>query len=258
MFDEVYCVSDKKVTVLPDQIIDLVKSLEIPLPPGYLEYMTTLGKGSYCDKIIVYEPELISKEYQEARKTWDDNYFWEAGKEVLTKEQVLNSILFAISEDGDDIIFQPDIPDKLFVLPRQDNTIYWIEGGFYNPLNWYGIGHIPQYTPQPLKYFIPYVNREFFHFETSFATNEFSDIVNLFASHWKESVIHQYPLESNCVRFFLQTIGAKIQLLQTGNQKFRIYIDYDKDYREEVALFSNSLRKPGFYYSGEPPGSYGI
>src|SRR3712207_5264122 len=159
MFEEVYRVSDKLVTIPDEQLTLLEGRLGVPLPHGYREFMRTLGIGEYCGLIRVYEPERIWREYRDARQQWSEHYFWDAGRGVLTKEQVLSSFLFADSIDGDQIILCPGITHRLFVLSRHYEEIYWMPKGFMEPCEWHGRSGVVHNSPA-FRVFEPYRSEE--------------------------------------------------------------------------------------------------
>ena len=74
--------------------------------------------GTY---VRIYLPETIILTIAEWKKRIDEYWFWDEGKDVLTKEAVLNSVRIGNAYDGDEIIL---FKNEYFVLPRHSETIY--------------------------------------------------------------------------------------------------------------------------------------
>jgi hypothetical protein len=240
MFDNVYLVKDKLETVPESEVLDLEKSLNIKTPAGYLEFITKLGIGEYCGLIRIYEPAKILQDYKEAQKRWKEYYFWDRGETVLPKEKVLQSIVFGDSIDSDEIIYFPEQPNRLFVLPRQDNTIYWIEGCFANLMDWQSEdGAVRERSPEEIESFASNIDSRFKEFSTN--KSDFEDIKKLFPARWSESEIHKVLDEEEAQVLLIRAIGGAIQLT-TGDPFIDIRIDYDKDKEREVKAFIKSLK----------------
>jgi hypothetical protein len=66
LFDDVYLVSKKLVTIPEQEITLLEQQLGVVLPPDYHAYMTRLGRGAYCDTIcggqaLTPQPALLRR-----------------------------------------------------------------------------------------------------------------------------------------------------------------------------------------------------
>lgn len=106
------------------------------MPLGYQEFMTTLGLGILNDTIRVYSPNRIGREYKTTQERWREFYFWGEGSDVLTKERVLESIIVADTGNGDEVIFHPSIPKKLYLLPANDHKILEIGSSLSEAIDW--------------------------------------------------------------------------------------------------------------------------
>ncbi|WP_423973237.1 hypothetical protein [Kingella oralis] len=69
----------------------------------------------------VYLPGQIMKEQPEWLERITQYWFWDDGADVLTKEQVLRSVVVADTWDGDEIIW---FEGRYYVLPREEENIY--------------------------------------------------------------------------------------------------------------------------------------
>lgn len=128
-FDDVYVVSDQLTVVTDGDVIAAEATLGTRFPDGYREYVTTLGMG-YCNGFArVYLPSEIVARKAEFQQMWamfaPSRY--EQGFDLLPLHRMIESIILLSTVDGDDLVFHPDTPQALYVLPRQDWHIY--QGG---------------------------------------------------------------------------------------------------------------------------------
>jgi hypothetical protein len=255
LFSDLYLVTDKLQTIPQSEVDQLPERLGFSLAPGYAEFMTTLGIGTYWDLLRVYEPQRILHELEQARKGWDEYYFWEEGKDTLSKEQVLRSVLFADSIDGDNIIFNPEFPDTLFVLPRHDDVIYWVPESFKNPLLWHSQA-VVVHEPPDFARFESWRARAGIQLFTAAKTFELPELYQRFVNRWLNSEIHTIDLRHEAEKedgdelmfLFIKEIGGRVQLDKVADDgRVSIHIDYDTDSADQVAPFVETLRSLGFY-----------
>ena len=158
-FRDIYFASDKLDPVPSGEVAAfegwLRERFGLPLPPGYREYVTRLGVGTYCDLIQVHPPADVMGEFEPIGKLWGTHFFWEAGRGVLSEDQVERSFAVATSVDGDEIVCCPGRPGELFVLPRHDDHIYRMPAGLLDPLAWDGFSSVARREPPPFLYFEP-------------------------------------------------------------------------------------------------------
>jgi hypothetical protein len=72
----------------------------------------------------------------EWRKRIDEYWFWDDGKDVLTKPKALECVIVADTMDGDELVSHPSEPDRLYVLPRHEEKIYVVGGGLMPAIEW--------------------------------------------------------------------------------------------------------------------------
>ena len=94
------------------------------------QYGTGILGGTY---IRIYSPTRITKGQSEWLERVTQYYFWEDGKDILTKEQVLESICIGDTLDGDEIIFYQN---QYYVLPRYEENIYALGGTLNDAIEW--------------------------------------------------------------------------------------------------------------------------
>jgi hypothetical protein len=63
-------------------------------------------------------------------------WFWDRGRDVLTKEEALQSVLIGDTLDGDELIVHPSKPERVFVLPRNRDEIYIAGDGLPEAMEW--------------------------------------------------------------------------------------------------------------------------
>jgi hypothetical protein len=157
-FRDAYLVSENLATVTLHEIEQVEQQMNLSFPCGYAEYMTTLGVGTYCGYVRVYPPAKILHESHEIQERWNTYYFWDAGWEVLEKEQVVESIPLADTGNGDELIFHPSRKDKLYVLPHSDEVIYNVGPDLDTALIWLCEAGITT-APLPFRYFESWCDR---------------------------------------------------------------------------------------------------
>ena len=125
MFENTYLVTDKLATFTHADIDAAETELGTRFPDGYREYMTTFGKGEYCNYINVSTPQMIVKDQmgekpplQQFCNSWDGSEFG------ITPERLAKAILLGNSIDGDWIIFEAGLPDAVYVLPESEYIFY--------------------------------------------------------------------------------------------------------------------------------------
>jgi hypothetical protein len=178
-FSGVYLVSGNLETVSSNDVASVEKQLDISFPPGYAEYVTTLGLGTYSGYVRVYMPSRIRDELSEFRERWNEYYFWDIGREVLEKQRVLESVIIADSIDGDEIIFHPSRPDMLYVLPRHDDMIYHIGSSLGEALHWMCKGSVLADSGD-FDYFYPWKDRADLKFSRPGSDLPFTDLKDQF------------------------------------------------------------------------------
>jgi hypothetical protein len=114
----------------------LEKKLACTMPMGYRDFMLRYGEGVICKYLRIYTPLQILQEYKQFQARVASCYFWSEGAKIASQEQVCQSIPIADTLDGDELIFHPSSPDKLWVLPRYEGRIYQVEKHLANAIHW--------------------------------------------------------------------------------------------------------------------------
>lgn len=72
----------------------------------------------------------------EWRQRIDEYWFWDDGRDVLTKEQALQSVIIGDTLDGDELIVHPDNPERVYILPRHSEGIHIAGDGLPTAIEW--------------------------------------------------------------------------------------------------------------------------
>jgi hypothetical protein len=125
-------------TKLPtrDEAMTLERRMNLSLPAGYIEFITTLGAGYFGSCLRVYAPKQIERDILEWRERIDKYWFWDQGCQILTKQKSLESVVFADTVGGDEFIFHPKISGKIFVLPRESEAIFEAGDSLWSMIDW--------------------------------------------------------------------------------------------------------------------------
>ncbi len=114
--------------------------LSIRFPTGYREYVTRFGEGVLGGSFVrIYPPRRIltgDNNLAEWRERIAEFWFWDEGRDVLTKEQALESVIIGDTLNGDELIVHPDNPERIYVLPRYSENIYIAGEGLPEAIEW--------------------------------------------------------------------------------------------------------------------------
>lgn len=109
-----------------EEILACEKTLNIVFDEDYKQYVLTYGSGILGGTYVrIYLPETIILTDTEWKDRITEYWFWDEGKEVLTKEEVLSqefrTVRIGDTFDGDEIILYKG---EYFILPRNSEMIY--------------------------------------------------------------------------------------------------------------------------------------
>ena len=137
MFDGFKIVGDTLFQSTSEEVDKAEKQLGISFPSGYREYATTFGEGVLGGSYIrIYPPHRILRELPEWHKRIDEYWFWDAGHEVLTKAEALQSVIVGDTLAGDELIVHPDRSERIFALPRDFEEIFVAGDGLPAAIEW--------------------------------------------------------------------------------------------------------------------------
>jgi hypothetical protein len=135
-YSSVHLMNEKLVLVPPAEVAQLEQQLGTKMPMGYQDFVATLGVGILNDTVRVYTPRRIARELKDFQQRWDEYWFWDEGRDILSKEKALESIIIADTGNGDELIFHPSQPNKLYLLPRDSGQIFEPGSGLDEAIEW--------------------------------------------------------------------------------------------------------------------------
>jgi hypothetical protein len=134
--------ADFKIVSQPLRAVDsmdidkLETELWIKLPEGYADYMTTLGVGLLSGFVRVYSPRQIRDGLLDWRRRIARYWFWDESEDVLPKERAVECVIIADTINGDELVFHPQRPGTLFVMPIDGGAAVTIEGDLLAAVDW--------------------------------------------------------------------------------------------------------------------------
>jgi predicted DNA-binding WGR domain protein len=144
-------VLSKPLMLATDREVDaLEKKLGVRFPGGYREYVTTLGEGILGGTFVrVYGPGTIAKQLASWRKRIKQYWLWDQASAVLTKKRAVESIIIADTLQGDELLFHPEEPNRLLVLPRHKEKIFVAGSTLLEAVEWLcGSGKLTRRFPE--------------------------------------------------------------------------------------------------------------
>lgn len=137
MFESITVVGGPLVLSNAAEVDAAEAQLGIRFPSGYREYVTKFGEGVLGGVYIrIYPPRRILKDLLKWRERIDEYWFWDAGRDVFTKELALQSVIIGDTLDGDELIVHPTSPERVLVLPRYGNNIHVAGSGLQEAIEW--------------------------------------------------------------------------------------------------------------------------
>lgn len=128
-----------KAAAAPVTATDVARAeaeLGLRFPVGYGEFITALGAGCLSHALRVYSPQRVQRELEDWRARIRQYWFWDAGADVLTKAEALQSVVFADTLAGDEFIFSPASPDRILVLPRYSENVFCAGRDLWEMIEW--------------------------------------------------------------------------------------------------------------------------
>lgn len=133
---DIQIVGKRQVRATPAEVEALESKLWITFPPGYREYVTRLGEGVLGSLVRVHPPSRIERELSEWRRRIAKYWFWDAGRALLPQERALECVIIGDTVNGDELVFHPMRPSKLFVLPHESERVFEAGGDLLSAVDW--------------------------------------------------------------------------------------------------------------------------
>lgn len=156
--EDVQVVNGQLVLATSEEVDAFASLFWINLPDGYREYITRLGQGVLGSSFVrVYPPWQIEKELVEWRRRINKYWFWDAGCDLLPKDRALECVIIGDTTNGDELIFHPSRPNRLFILPVESDQIFEAGSNLLDAIEWiFSSGELVE----------PYEGREFEPFDS--------------------------------------------------------------------------------------------
>jgi hypothetical protein len=135
--EDIQVVGEPLVLARPADVDALASRLWITFPLGYREYVTRLGEGVFGGSFVrISPPWRIESELSEWRRRIKKYWFWDEGRDLLPKERALECVIIGDTVNGDELVFHPNRPNRLFVLPRDSEQIFEAGGDLLDAVEW--------------------------------------------------------------------------------------------------------------------------
>lgn len=244
-FDDVYLVNDE-LQLLTDSEVDEALEFLDPLPPGYREFLTTLGRGEYCDFLYVWTPSQIRESLSKIRSEISERFPYEFAKYPYPDRDYSACVPIASTKDGDYIVVWPDAPHELVGLPRQDYECYRLPLGFADLLNW------ELYVGQPRDYVFRPPFRFFDPFSVDFVWYELDGTKQLTLARVTDALTNELASEEfrrddgeGFVILYPRAIHGRIQIVGDMDCGVSIQIHGASKRREKMASIVAELQHMG-------------
>lgn len=142
------------------EVADLESELWLKLPDGYREYVTKLGEGVLGGTFVrIYPPWRIWRELDGWRTRIRRYWFWDKGKRLLPRERGPECVIVGDTLNGDELVFHPSRPNRLFVLPRDGERVFEAGADLWSAIEWMcSSGKLTE--PFPEREFEPFDSRK--------------------------------------------------------------------------------------------------
>jgi hypothetical protein len=134
--EDVQVVSKSLVLATPAEVDVLASRLWITFPAGYTQYVTKLGEGVLGSFVRIYPPWRVESELLQWRRRIHKYWFWDGGRELLPKERALECVIIGDTMNGDELVFHPSRQNTLFVLPRDSEQVFDVQGDLLTAIEW--------------------------------------------------------------------------------------------------------------------------
>lgn len=248
-FSEIYIVSDKQ-EIHPEASYNLAEQeLGVELPTIYKKYVTTFGRGLYCDFIRLFAPSDLIKRKDMYSRPWDGR------SKVISSEEANTAIILADSIEGDHIVFFPSRPDDVFVFLR--GSIYLdlchIPAGFSNLSIWIDEeGAVERQSS--FQFFTPWIDRAKYAIDTKDQTISLERVQQEIEKLTGKNVLFR-NVETYAnglfTDLFIPAIKGRFQYHQEVTEDGE-YIEtvclfeYDKEFEEVVSGYVEHFNELGF------------
>jgi hypothetical protein len=127
---------------IPDADVDAAeRAIGAAFPAGYRPFVSRFGRGVLGGLVRIYAPHDIQNgpnNVREWRARIDEYWFWDASAALLPKQRALECIIIGDTVGGDELIFHPSDPNRLYVLPHDFDEAYLAsDNGLEAAVDWF-------------------------------------------------------------------------------------------------------------------------
>jgi hypothetical protein len=251
-WDDVYLVTDKLKIVSDAEVDELETRLGVTMPVGYREFMTQLGDGNYCGYVYVLTPSYV----EEPAKKWKSldatrsNLGWH--EDLLTPELVLQCIEIAHTLDGDEIVFHPSEPNKIYILPHYDHEIYLAGSTLKEALDWIFTANTLISATDDFWYFESDINRKLIKMLMNIEAKTFAEIREFLTGlqiHQHKYVIEDDEDSEDFLELIVRQIHSRLAVVVIPEREIQLIINFDvaEEYSPFLTALIEKLKAFGFY-----------
>jgi len=232
MFDDVIVVSRQRRLTTTGEVTALERDLGIAMPPGYAEFVTTLGEGTFGDSLQIKLPATIRRDLPGARERWADYWFWDEA--LLTREEAAGAVVVADTDTGDEIVVHPRLPGRILVLPRDSDDIVDAGSTLDDLLDWYCTSGLVA-APVAVRWFMSWAA------PTTLQTWQGGDPGRIRTDVLALGLHSAYEdHDSGATRFVMPAIGGQALLIR-GDWGCTMSLRYDSDLGDRVSPLAHAL-----------------
>lgn len=247
MYEDVYLVDDNLSLVTLTALNAIEDTLGLTLPSGYKALLTTLGEGTYCFFVRTVSPTEIVARTEELRAMLKTRNFWKRGNSVLSERDMASAIVIADSIDSDFFIYSPSTDHGVYVLPRHDDTIYWVSPDFRRPLEWHSEEGLRRSEPS-FRFFEPGGERDAIELFTAKESFEVRSLVSSAVMQLSGGKETRVQFDRNVALLFVKALGARIHFQQApGDRRVGITIVLNPKHRLDINDYLDDLVSNGFF-----------
>jgi hypothetical protein len=234
--NDIYLVSERTVSILPEEIETAKSILGTRFPPGYDEFMLRFGVGDFAGYLRPYPPSRVVRELKENRDRSAQDFWVGAGVKISRNERA-ELIPFADTIDADSFAFHPRNVGEIYVFPRHDDKIYKVGPSLLGLLEWVATSGT---TVQPFStaFFQPWNDYASLRLENSKRKLTCEEMKVIFQSIG----VHSHLIEGedgNSIDYFIRGYGAHLNYLRL-NAYAQFIIRFDQD---SAPAFVNRLEE---------------
>lgn len=117
------------------------RALGATFPSGYRAFVTRFGRGVLGGLVRIYTPQDIQSgpwNVREWRERIEEYWFWDASAALLPKAHALECVIVGDTVGGDELVFHPAAPDRLYLLAHDFDEAYLLsESGLEAAVDWF-------------------------------------------------------------------------------------------------------------------------